>query len=441
MLKFQLFSNILNTLKPKSYAFSLLAFSMLTLLSLSTVTLHAQQENETQQDTTKTQRPSLLSPSDANNQLKADAEDKNPTIKKDFIDKAVEAKEAFYKKTGFKIGFDYNSLYMGATESLGNNNHTASGIARLYGRWDLIGHGTNDTGGIVYKIEHRHRYAELTPSQLGFEIGYAGSLHPLYSNQGFRTTNLYWRQSFANGRVVGYAGFLDSSDWTDVYALASPWESFNNLAFSVGSATIGGLPDGTLGVMLSAWLTDKVYAIASITDANARATDIFKGFDTFFSDFQTFKTFELGIVKSKEMAFVNNFHVTLWQIDESNFYGSPSGWGISVGGTTMLAGKYEPFLRGGWAKDGGSLYEASVSAGVGYYMGSHVLGVGLNWGKPNETTFGAGLDDQWTSEIFYRWQVAHQFQITPNVQLVANPALNPNTSFIPVVGLRSRIFL
>lgn len=141
--------------------------------------------------------------------------------------------------------------------------------------------------------------------------------------------------------------------------------------------------------MASAWLTDKVYAIASITDANATATDIFDGFDTFFNDFQTFKTLEVGIVKSKQLAFVNNFHITFWQIDESNRYGSPSGWGLNVAGTTMLGGKYEPFLRGGWAKDGGSLYQATVSAGLGYYLGSHVLGGGLNWGKPNETTFGA----------------------------------------------------
>ncbi|SFN47651.1 porin [Bizionia echini] len=396
--------------------------------------------NTTIQDSTKTtKKESLLGPSDANNQLKADAKEKNPTIKKDFIDKAVEAKNNFYTKTGFKIGFDYSSLYLGATESLGDN-HTASGIARLYGRWDLIGRGTNDTGGIVYKIEHRHAYTDLAPSQLGFEIGYAGSLHPLYSDQGFRTTNLYWRQSFLNGKIVGYAGFLDSSDWTDVYALASPWESFNNLAFSVGSATIGGLPDGTLGVMLSAWLTDKMYAIASITDVNARPTNIFKGFDTFFSDFQTFKTFEIGIIKSKETAFVNNFHITLWQIDESDFYGSPNGWGIDFSGTLMF-GKYEPFLRGGWAKDGGSLYETSLTAGLGYYLGSHVLGVGLNWGQPNETTFATDLDDQFTSEIFFKWQVAHQVQITPSLQLIASPALNPNTDFTAVFGLRTRIFL
>lgn len=58
------------------------------------------------------------------------------------------------------------------------------------------------------------------------------------------------------------------------------------------------------------------------------------------------------------------------------------------------------FPRGGWAEDGGSILEASVSAGSGYQRerGDDVLGVGLNWGRPNRDTFGQALDDQFTAE-------------------------------------------
>jgi porin len=428
------------TLKSIQSRYFILLFGLLFLLAVNPSGVFAQEQNAVARQDTTTGRPSLLGPADANNQLKADEEVTNPTIKKDFIDRAVEAKNAFYEKTGFKIGLDYNSLYLGATESLGKKN-AASGVFRLYGKWDFVGRGTGHTGGLVYKIEHRHRYTDVPPSDFGFEMGYVGMPQPLFNNQGFRVTNLYWRQAFANQQVVGYFGFLDVTDWTDVYALASPWESYNNLAFSVGSSTIGGLPDGSFGGMLSAWLSDRVYAIASITDANARATEVFKGFDTFFSDFQTFKTVEVGIIKSKQTAFVNNFHVTLWQIDQSNVYQTPSGWGISASGTVLLGNQFEPFLRGGWSKDGGSLYEASVSTGLGYYLGSHVLGLGLNWSRPNENTFGAKLDDQFTSEVFFKWQVAHQLQISPSLQFIGNPALNPDTEFIALFGLRTRFFL
>lgn len=68
--------------------------------------------------------------------------------------------------------------------------------------------------------------------------------------------------------------------------------------------------------------------------------------------------------------------------------------------TRFLNGKWLPFLRAGYADDGGSLLEASVSAGFGYHRGKDLLGVGVNWGRPNESTFSPGLDDQLT--VFYR---------------------------------------
>jgi porin len=99
------------------------------------------------------------------------------------------------------------------------------------------------------------------------------------------------------------------------------------------------------------------------------------------------------------------------------------------------------FLRGGWADDGGSLYQASISTGFGYQIepGRDLLGVGLNWSKPNSGTFGPGLGDQFTMEVFQRWDITEGLQITPSVQLIANPALNPESDFTALFGLRTRI--
>ena len=56
----------------------------------------------------------------------------------------------------------------------------------------------------------------------------------------------------------------------------------------------------------------------------------------------------------------------------------------------------------------------------------------MNWGKPSES----GLDDQFIAELFYRLQVAQNLGITPDVQLLINPALNPDEDLIWVFGLR-----
>jgi porin len=69
------------------------------------------------------------------------------------------------------------------------------------------------------------------------------------------------------------------------------------------------------------------------------------------------------------------------------------------------------------------------------------LGVGLNWSRPDEDVFGPGLDGQYTAEIYYRFQVMKVLTVTPDVQLIIDPALNPQESSIWVFGLRARLAL
>jgi len=80
---------------------------------------------------------------------------------------------------------------------------------------------------------------------------------------------------------------------------------------------------------------------------------------------------------------------------------------------------------------------------VGYLTGpgAHVLGLGLNWGRPNESTFAPGLDDQFAVEAFMRIQVANQLAITPDIQFIVNPALNPEVRSLWLFGVRGRLSL
>ena len=89
------------------------------------------------------------------------------------------------------------------------------------------------------------------------------------------------------------------------------------------------------------------------------------------------------------------------------------------------------------------MYERSVGTGLGYYMAGtrDLLGVGLNWSKPSESSFGPGLDDQYTFELYYRYQLSQNLALTPDIQFIKDPALNPNESSIWVLGLRARLAL
>ena len=69
-----------------------------------------------------------------------------------------------------------------------------------------------------------------------------------------------------------------------------------------------------------------------------------------------------------------------------------------------------------------------------------LMGIAANWGRTNEETYGFE-DDQFTVEAFYRLQLTQGFRVTPSVQLLFDPALNPDEDQIWVFGLRARLTL
>lgn len=371
--------------------------------------------------------------------LQSDQQKKEDVLDKDLLKEWTDWKTGIKEETGFNFGADYTAVGFSATSSPGDDT-AASGIGRIFGTWDLYNRGEQDTGSIVFKFEDRHSYTDVPPAAFGFEVGYAGTPEPVFTDQGFRWTTLYWKQYFADNRIVARVGFLDVKEYFDLYGLASPWTHFHNLAFSVGSNTMAILPDAAFGAMAGGYLTDNIYAVAGIVDRSADPTSMFDSFDNFFNDFDTFKTLEIGITKGGKYLFLENAHISFWHLDESKKTGAPSGRGVNVSLSSTIDEKWLQFLRAAWADGGGGIYETSVSTGFGYKdkPGGNLLGVGLNWGRPNSDTFPINLDDQWTGEVFYRVQFTENIQISPSIQLLVDPALNPDDDFIALFGLRVR---
>jgi porin len=68
---------------------------------------------------------------------------------------------------------------------------------------------------------------------------------------------------------------------------------------------------------------------------------------------------------------------------------------------------------------------------------SDVIGLSVNHGSPPDDS----LRDQTTIEAFWRFQFSQGLAITPSVQLLLDPALNPNEDTIWVWSLRFRLNL
>ncbi len=82
--------------------------------------------------------------------------------------------------------------------------------------------------------------------------------------------------------------------------------------------------------------------------------------------------------------------------------------------------------------------QRNSSTGLGYLNRNRdLMGLGLNWGEPGDDN----LDDQYTAEIFYRFQFSQNFAITPSAQVILDPALTPDDDELFFFGLRGRLNL
>jgi porin len=344
-------------------------------------------------------------------------------------------KEGVTERTGFSWGTDYSAQYFTASDSPAEYS-AASGMFRLFGSWDVLNRGEKNTGGFRFKVEHRHRYTDIPPSAYQLNLGSVGFTGAPFNNDGTRLTNFYWRQELGD-RVVGYLGLLDVTDFVDVYALGSPWSAFSNLTFSTGSASMALPNDASPGFMLGGWVTEQVYLTGGMSGLNSDPTSPWDGVERVFDESEFFKYVELGWTSSKDRFYFDNVHLTFWHVDEIRDTATPDGWGLNFSSSFWVNDCYMPFLRAGYTKDGGSLLEGSVSAGVAWQpREDDLFGIAANWGRPNSDSFGPGLDDQYGLEIFYRAQITDNLRLTPSIQVLANPALNPAENTVAVFGMR-----
>jgi porin len=364
----------------------------------------------------------------------------NPLFESPRLDAWRARKALISKERGVDWSSEYVWAVMRATESLGEKT-SVGGAFRTYGLWEAVGRGKQNSGALIWKLEHRHAWgSNVSPAEMSAEIGYLGLVHSTLSGDGLWLANLYWRQRFRDRKFILHGGWVDVGDYVDTFVLGDPWSNFFNATFQIGGGTMP-VPAEGLGLAVGAHLAEKAYLIGGFVDANSNPNSPFDSIDDFFSDQEYFTHLELGWNTDKSNAFMRNAHITLWHIDERVDKDALDGWGFNLAWTWILNRHWTTFLRAGYSEDAGAGLEKSVSTGFAWSktLGGNQLGVGLNWGEPSESTWGGGLPEQTTLEVYYRIQLFRELFITPDLQFVHNPALHPEQGSLWVLGLRARL--
>lgn len=325
---------------------------------------------------------------------------------------------------GFRFNVDYLALGQSTNADLGTGE-AAGGIARVYGSWQAT-----ERGSLTFKIEDRHGYTDVAPQFLGLDGGALSITGTAFNDSGLLLTNLFWTQRAENGAWTLQVGQIDVTDFVDIYGLVSPYSGFQNLSFNT-NPTIN-TPNQGIGIAGGIKLNENFYAVASVADANADPSD--PSLDV-FSDGNLFKSFEIGYTSGFDRIYFDNIHLTLWHADAADDGSRAEDYGGVFSAAWFVDNKWMPFFRAGASKGTAALYDRSVSAGLGYYgRNTDLAGLGLNWAEARNIDGG-----QFTLEAFYRFSISPGLQITPSLQFISNPLLNPNQDSITLFSLRTRI--
>ncbi len=332
-----------------------------------------------------------------------------------------------------RVGFAWTALYQHATESSGPQD-AASWDFDFFGRWMPL--RTRSTlGYVIFETQVRDRFfTDISPSELGGQIGALWGTVSGYNTQDFHLKQIYWQQFLVRNTLTYRIGKLDQSNVFNINRLQSDNLYFLNEAFS-GNPTMP-YPDNGFGGDLT-WRPHRlVYLSYGISDASS---DFEPSFDKALGDAGWFAAAEVGLTPWFDGLGPGHYRLTWWYTDAvaSSTRGDSTGFAVSC--DQSLGDKWVAFLRYGGGDGELTATQQIVAGGFGirrpFGDNDDFAGIGLAWGKPTDTS----LRDQTVAAGYYRLQWSPAMQITADAQLIFDPIMAPEHDVIAVFGVRLRI--
>ena len=354
-----------------------------------------------------------------------------------------EWKRQFQQDTGLGIGGSYGIMWQNYSSSLISEHNAVGHKFTLIFDYPLLNRGSPNALWFDVVVEDRRPLGtELVPTLAG--IG-AGSIVPTAASWvdfslGF--TQFYLRQNLFNNRFQYAIGKLFAPNFINAYPFFDDNRQFFNQTFSVSPTIAAPLRGfGMVGAVFP-FENSGFYVQSGIYTANSKDT----GFtiDTFFDEREYFYHLDIGWsglarsavpINARGPMDTDNFHIILWNKDKQE-NGPGQADGIAFNANKLIGGNVMVFLRGGWSE--GWFTDRHLTTGFGWRPAnapSDLFGVGVGWSRPTNRL----LREQYTAEVFYRFHVTPNFAVTPDLQYIKDPALNPTENDLWVAGLRLRL--
>ncbi|MCJ8053424.1 carbohydrate porin [Shinella curvata] len=351
-------------------------------------------------------------------------------------------KQTLAQDYGITIGGSYGVMWQNYQDSFIGEQNAVGSKFTLNTSIDLLNRGQPDALSFDMAIEDRRPLGtNLPPLWGGIFAGSATATAATWGEFDLGITQAYVRQNLFDNRFQYAIGKLFAPNFVNAYPFFDDNRQFFNQNFTT-SPTIA-VPLRGFGMAGALYPTDNnLYVSGGIY--TPYSDDTGWTIDDFFQRNQYFYNLEVGFsgvggtgvpIQGRGPMDANNYHISTWYRDELDD-GTPEAYGVAFNANQMIGENTMWFLRGGWSR--GTLIDRSLSAGVGYRPSnapSDLFGFAVGWVRPSNER----LDSQYTAEAFYRFHVTPQFAITPDVQLILKPTLDPTADSLWAFGLRARL--
>jgi len=361
-----------------------------------------------------------------------DAVERHPEDWNPLAGPAAEVK-GFLKRGGITTDLFVMFFYQWASDVLFGGRDFASFAYRSIGDWGLLEKTAlgdsflewNFTGAVGFSFDERDESIAG-----GFQIGDASIVNTNVYPDTSALDELFWKQVLDEGRWVVMAGRVDHSFHFDVNRVANDaYRDFQAFAFVNNLAIPWPLYGGIGGLVTwktTDWLTLRLGGGESGSD------EPWKFWKT-VNDGDWYQLFEAQVSVDVPVLGRGTYRVTPWH----NHLDGSDGWGVGVNfdqelGLPGLVG----FFRFGEGDGEVTPVERFVSGGLAvegpFGRPRDRFAVAASWSRPSE----AGTRPETFIEIQYRIALTHTLELSPDLQIVIDPASNRTTDTIWVPGVR-----
>jgi len=362
-------------------------------------------------------------------------------------------KDDIRETTGITFGGSWGVLYQSYSDVPPGAQSDAVGQKfTLNLSRDMLRRGTPEALAFDLVIEDRGPLGtDNPPLQAGIA---AGSIVPTAATWGdfdLGVTQAYIRQNLWGNKLQYTVGKIFAPNFIDAYPFFDDNRQFLNQSFST-SPTIASPLRGA-GAVATVYPTDGgLYVLGGVYSANS--SDTGWTVDEVFDTGELFYQLEVGWsalarsgvpIQARGPMDSNNIHLTGWykdaQPDASNATLRPQARGLAFNANMTVGANLMWFVRAGLSE--GWVNDRAISVGFGWRPSeqySDLFGLGLGWVRPNSEVLPEPFQrEQVNLEAFYRFHLTPNLAITPDLQYIRDPSLNPGVDSLWVAGLRARV--